>query len=669
MLPLRLSVLGLLLWCLACDPSPPPEPARDAGADAEPTGRQDSDMDGIRDSEEGRSLGTDTDGDGIPDFRDEDSDGDGISDAVEAGDDDLGTPPRDADRDGTPDFQDLDSDNNGIPDSDESTADTDGDGRADFADEDDDGDRVSDSVELAHGGAGIDTDGDGIVDFKDPDSDNDTILDGDERDLDTDSDGLEDWADLDSDSDGISDATEAGDADLSTQPVDTDGDGTPDFRDPDSDNDGVSDADELTGGTSPTNTDSDMDGVSDLIEIGAGTDPLDGDDSPRTRGDFVFVVPWMEPSDPVEDTLEFRTNIQIADVYFLFDTTGSMEGEISAMRSAVQGILDDLTCADRGRACAGDDECDAGDVCSIEGRCIEDPTTSSCVASVYTGVGTYEGRSNTYRNRLSLQPNAATTRSRIPTSASGAGAGEALFQSVACVADPSACNAAGTCATAGIGCPGYRSDAVRILVTITDEQDECACGAVDSPAAAGSRLMAAGITFVGVDADIGHEPRADLRAIATAAGSLDSAGQPFVREGDGPAVRTAVVDAINEIVNGIPLRVTIEAADEPGDDGDALRFIDHLVVNTSGSPAACTAVSPTEDTDGDGHDDAFPALLPGTSVCWDVVPIAVNEIQEPSSSPLVYKARLTVRGDGSPLDDRVVFFLVPPRIEVPMGPS
>ena len=44
---------------------------------------------------------------------DDDSDGDGIPDYREAGDVELTTPPRDADADGTPDFRDLDSDENG----------------------------------------------------------------------------------------------------------------------------------------------------------------------------------------------------------------------------------------------------------------------------------------------------------------------------------------------------------------------------------------------------------------------------------------------------------------------------------------------------------------------------------------------------------------------------
>ena len=35
---------------------------------------------------------------------------------------------------------------------------------------------------------------------------------------------------------------------------------------------------------------------------------------------------------------------------------------------------------------------------------------------------------------------------------------------------------------------------------------------------------------------------------------------------------------------------------------------------------------------------------------------------------LVYKALLTVSGDGSPLDERTVYFLVPPTVQVPQGP-
>jgi hypothetical protein len=101
----------------------------------------DTDGDTIVDLDEDAALGTDTDGDGTPDFLDLDTDGDGYPDSREAGDDDPGTPPVDSDRDGIPDFRDLDSDSDGLSDAMESrrpcldptSNDTDGDGQTDLA--------------------------------------------------------------------------------------------------------------------------------------------------------------------------------------------------------------------------------------------------------------------------------------------------------------------------------------------------------------------------------------------------------------------------------------------------------------------------------------------------------------------------------------------------------
>jgi len=214
----------------------------------------------------------------------------------------------------------------------------------------------------------------------------------------------------------------------------------------------------------------------------------------------------------------------------------------------------------------------------------------------------------------------------------------------------------------GVGCAGYRGDAVKILVGITDEMDECTDCSSDSAMAAGMALRTEGITFIGIDADSGHEPFADLSAICTESGSLDGTGMPLVISGDGAAAATAVTMAINEVVEGVPLRVTIEAVDEPDDSGDSLQFIDYLVINSEAE--GCATGLMTEDTNGDGHQDAFPSLLPGTDVCWDVVP-RMNTTEEPSTEPRVFRARLTVSGDGSPLDTRVIYFLIPPRIDDP----
>lgn len=673
-----LLVSGLLWVVPGCDPGGRVN-LRDSGAGDTGSSSEDSDGDGISDDDEGRATSRDTDADGTPDWEDADSDGDGILDSVEAGDSNPATPPVDSDGDSNPDFIDLDADDNGIPDAMETDGDVDGDGTANFADTDDDNDGVSDAQEIRNGGLTADGDSDGLVDYQDPDSDNDTISDGHERDADTDEDGLFDSADLDSDDDGLPDSTEAGDADLGTAPIDSDMDGIANFRDPDSDNDGLSDGDEvLIHMTDPTLEDSDGDGVSDLIEIGAGTDPRDSTDDPRARGDFVFVVPYMEPPTPERDTLTFRTNIQFADVYFLFDTTTSMRGEIVAMRTAVLSVVQNITCEVTGTSCLGDSDCSgvmtpggATTVCGVSGSCIEDPGLSSCIASVFTGTGVYEGNPDSYDDLLSLQAVATVTQAAIPSSADGGGAGEALFESVACVANPSICSegARRSCAAgADVGTPCYRNDAVRILVAITDEQDECSACASDNAALAGGHLLASDITFVGIDADSGHEPRTDLRAIATQSGSFRADGTtPLVFDGDGTAVADAVTDAINEIVEGVPLRVTIEATDEPGDDGDSIQFIQALETNTTA--VGCSAIA-TEDANpaGDGIHDTFPAVTPGTPVCWDVIP-NMNTTVMPATTPLVYRARLTVSGDGSPLDSRLVFFLVPPEIPEPGGPD
>jgi hypothetical protein len=658
-------VLFFLSGTWGCGAGPDTTPRGDAGTrgDAGVSDTRDEDGDSISDSHEGRREMRDTDGDGTLDFQDGDSDNDGVRDADEAGDTILASPPRDTDGDGDADAYDLDSDGNGIPDAMEGDGDLDGDGVPDRTDLDDDGDFVQDGVELAGRiDPPIDADADGQPNYHDPDSDNDTILDGHEHGVDTDGDMLPDHEDTDTDGDGSPDADEAGDADPATLPVDTDMDGDEDFRDTDSDDDGLSDSDELMAGSSRTLGDTDMDGVSDLIEFAAGTDAINPMDSPRTRGDFVFVVPYMMPPEPERDTLHFRTHIQFADVYFLFDISGSMGGEIMALRDAVGTLITDLTCTDSGTACTRDAECGAGEICSpFTSTCIEDPGASSCILSAFTGTGYYEA---TYVNGLSLQADPMMTRTAIRTATFGGT--EELNEALLGMANPAMVDGETGCTGPGagtIGCPAFRSTAVRIAVAFTDEDSDGAVTAVQ----AGTALRDAGITVIGVwSGTAGATTRAELVDVVRESGSLDTAGVPLVFDGMDGTVVPAVTGAINEIVEGIPLRVTIAATDEPGDAGDALQFVDHLEINTTAMD--CTAAEPREDTNADGFEDAFPALRPGTPVCWDVV-ARRNDVVMPDRVPLIFRARVTVSGDGSPLDSRIVYFLIPPRIDPPGGPD
>jgi hypothetical protein len=199
----------------------------------------------------------DTDGDGVPDYIEEqqgtdpndkgsykDSDGDGVPDYVEQ---QQGTDPNDKD-----DFKDTDGD--GVPDYIHPPvipSDSDGDGVPDYIEEQQ-GTDPNDKSSFK------DTDGDGVPDYVEEQQGTDP-----------------------NDKDDFNDA---------------DGDGVPDYLDPpaappDTDGDGVPDYIERQQGTDPNDKnsykDSDGDGVPDYVEEQQGTDPNDKNSFKDTDGDGV----------------------------------------------------------------------------------------------------------------------------------------------------------------------------------------------------------------------------------------------------------------------------------------------------------------------------------------------------------------------------------------------
>ncbi|MBI2394791.1 MAG: hypothetical protein HYV09_34800 [Deltaproteobacteria bacterium] len=376
------------------DSAPPPE-AGDGGMI--PGCGLDSDGDGIIDSIEGRGASggdVDTDKDGTPDWKDLDSDDDGIPDIIEWAGAGCATSPfddiNDADGDGTPNFQDTDSDGNGLSDKDEvcppaavltalafpacdpgKPYDFDGDGTPDYLDFDNDHDSskadksigLGDSKELSDDTGAyvglVDTDKDGIPDLYDRDSDNDFILDLDDGLSDPDGDGVSAFRDVDSDGDKVLDACEARangaptTADYTKALLDTDGDGTPDFLDKDSDGDLLADGAEDKDGdcqadgteTDRLKADSDGDGVGDLVEVtllgAAGAkDPAA---TPEKAGKFYFLEPWSSDGSakptPASSLLALSTMLNKGDVAFIVDTTGSMGGTISGLKSSLSTTI------------------------------------------------------------------------------------------------------------------------------------------------------------------------------------------------------------------------------------------------------------------------------------------------------------------------------------------
>ena len=634
------------------------------------TSLSDTDGDTIPDDIEGWD---DLDGDTLPNARDDDSDGDDIPDAVEAGDADLRTMPADSDRDGTPDFLDLDSDNDTISDADEWLTDVDGDTVPAYRDFDSDGDGIFDNLEAGDSDPATsprDSDGDTTPDYLDLDSDGDFISDAHESLVDTDEDGVLDFLDTDSDADGVLDRDEAGDADLATPPANCDGDALPNYRDTDSDNDGVRDLDELSmHHTDPCRADTDGDTVTDLIEIAYGSPPTDPTDSPRERGDFVFVEPYESDPEPWVDTLVFSTALQKADVYFLVDCTGSMGGEISALRSSISSTVI--------------------------------PGIVAAIPDSWTGVGHFDdypvspyGSSGdlSYRNLQNLTSDTAaaqTAANSLPLHY-GADGPESHVVALWTVAtgDPSRTlprQGARSCAAGRIGYPCFRPDAVRVIVLITDAPFHngpgganaywATVGGVTPPTYVEARdqLVANNIKVIGVNSG-GTYGRPHLDQLARDTGAVDSGGTPLVYDipGDGSGLGTQVINAVRTLANNVPIRVDAQFVDNPADAVDTrTAFLDYLETNTSGrtirDPATdtdrvCTTI-PSADSDGDGHPDYFPSLLPGTSVCWDIH-VKRNETVPATADAQIFRATINVIGDlFTPLDSRDIFFLVPPEIQ------
>jgi hypothetical protein len=148
---------------------------------------------------------------------------------------------------------------------------------------------------------------------------------------------------------------------------------------------------------------------------------------------------------------------------------------------------------------------------------------------------------------------------------------------------------------------------------------------------------------------------------------IDGVPLTFVIPYGGTGLDTNVVEAVQSLIDGVPMDMSVVARDDTSDDVDATVFIDRIVPNTTGGIAdpvnetlICVGGLDTADTDSDSFQDTFIEVLPGTPVCFDIIP-AQNDTVTPTSMPAIYKAFVDVIGDGvTVLDTREVFFLVPP---------
>jgi hypothetical protein len=568
----------------------------------------DADRDGIIDAHDGYE---DPDIDGKENFEDTDSDGDGVPDRLESGDADVMTLPIDSDQDGVQDFLDTDSDNNCILDQVEAgdivgeAVDTDGDGIYDFADTDNDGDGISDIHEIGLDCGIPDSDGDTIPNYMDIDSDGDGIGDlyeggtseWEDDPRDTDMDGTPDYLDADSDGDGVPDSTEGGVEDPSEEPKDTDGDGDYDFADTDSDGDSLSDYDEInTFGTDPYDADSDGDGFSDGGEVAAGTSPTD--EGSVIDGIYVEVPERTG----IEENFEFELRIQMGDVAFLLDTTGSMTGTANAMASEFSAIVtslsslipdaeygfstyDDYAYASYGSAASGDKPFILHQQITDNNAAVQARLSSvaihfgadgpeSSMEALYqgaTGAGYDQNCNSVYDSTTDVLPFLAT-----PDDPYAGSAGQGF----------SATSSGG----GELGGFGFRDYALPVLVYATDNElrdPEAGYGTPGGcPMDAGHSDVVDAINELGgytvgimTSSWGGGGPLAQMEAIATGTGSMaDTDGDGladdllvFTWTGSSSDFRETVTEAIEDLINSIHFSsVALEV------EGDEWGFVTHI---------------------------------------------------------------------------------------------
>lgn len=502
-----------------------------------------------------------------------------------------------------------------------------------------------------------DADGDGIADD----------LEGGTTD-DLDGDGTPNYLDDDSDGDGIPDSVEA-----SGNPCilrDTDGDGTPDWWDLDSDNDGLTDAEEVgTYGTDPRAIDSDGDGVTDLGEIrGTMTNPLDPG-STIDPDDFFVVLPYL--GDRELRRLQFGTDIRIADVYFLIDTTGSMGTPISTVQSSLTNISTQISTA-------------IPDVQMGVGHFRDFPfdACESEPGPFPIDIGCGDGGDTAYEHRQDITANLGAVQTALNGLSAGGGADSpeshvvALFHMATGLGETYT-HSTGSWSIARKTCdpvpdepaarsayPCFRPGALPIVVMVTDITMHNGPGAfspytgITPPApifeTAMSALGSIGARFIGVA--VGGGGREHLEEVARQTGTVDATGTPLVYDAAGGAVDASIIDGIGALVGGVTQDVSTQTVNVPGnpDEHDATTFIKAITpvegYGAGGIPG--TGYASFDDT-------TFYQVVPGTIVEFSVD--FYNDVRPPPATAEIHKARINVIGNGvTLLDSREVFIIVPP---------
>lgn len=388
--------------------------------------------------------------------------------------------------------------------------------------------------------------------------------------------------------------------------------------------------------------------------------------------DFFFVVPYNEAPTPENDVLKFSTNIKMADVAFVMDTTGSMQSSIDNLKNALKGSLfAQLQTAIPNVGLAVVDHRDFTDgnaVLSLR----QVITTNLTLAQNAVGQMSAGGGGDLPEAQIAAMQFTLTGQANSPIPAH-------------------------TPATPGtFGGVDFRPGSVPIVVEITDAEWHDPSGNA-SMTTLKAAFAAANAKFVNVASANGPEGQANDLSDATSSnvpssafgGSCASGSGPCCtgvngagRAADGPGgscrlnfkadsggngVSSGIVNAIQAISVGSTFDVSAVPENDPANANgvDATKFIKALRAKDEGDATNGCPAAPAKDTDGDGIKDTFIAVKAGTPVCFEVVP-NMNTTVPPAENPQFYNAFINVIGapGNIQLDRRSVLFLVPPDVNV-----
>jgi hypothetical protein len=363
----------------------------------------------------------------------------------------------------------------------------------------------------------------------------------------------------------------------------------------------------------------------------------------------------------VNRTLRFGTNLQVADVYFLVDTTGSMGGPIANVQSSLMRIASEATAR---------------------------------IPNLQMGVGKFEdfpfggifgygsGGDLPYEHLQDITDDLGLVRDGLSRLTLGNGAdgpessSEAIYQTATglggswrytdgttvdvprkdCVAIPDELSRRR-------GYPCFRPGALPIVVHVTDvtwHDNHMGANAytgitpeANDFEAAANAMLALGGRFIGVCVSGGGRPEAEEMARRT--GSVDGAGTPLVYDASGGTVSDAVIEGIETLAGDTPQDVSTRTENVAGnpDEFDATLFIKAIYpVEGYFGGVPMTGYTSKDDT-------TFYGVTPGTLVDFGID--FMNDVREPAATAQIFKARIIVVGNGvATLDMRNVYIVVPP---------